>query len=215
VSLPPYPFQRKRHWLDLPHDQSLVEASARSVAPASLSRQTETLETNESASTISGSIDRKNELEAALRALFGSLLHSDASRVDPQAPLLELGADSAVLVQAIRSIERSYGITLTVRHLFEELTTISAIAVYLDRQLPVPTVEQSNAYSEWVNTPQASADMQAVGPDIFPYAADEHHLELSESPTLVAEASASALERLISQQFEVFSRLTEQQLAAL
>src|SRR5439155_3772611 len=94
--------------------------------------------------------DRYERIESTLRAMVAELLHTAPERVDPHAALLELGADSLVLVQAVRKIEQTFGLTITIRQLFEEVTTISAAASYLDIQLPstwgsIPLVNETPA----------------------------------------------------------------------
>ncbi|MGD7412380.1 acyltransferase domain-containing protein, partial [Ralstonia pseudosolanacearum] len=132
LRLAPYPFQRERHWLDAPaapqqDAQASVEPS-RAVTSMPVAAAM--------SSSVSNSASRAQAIQGALRGMVAKMLHADVARVDPDLPLLELGADSLMMVQAIGSIEQTYGVTVTVRQLFEELTTIAAIADYVDRQMP-------------------------------------------------------------------------------
>jgi amino acid adenylation domain-containing protein/non-ribosomal peptide synthase protein (TIGR01720 family) len=80
-------------------------------------------------------------VEDRLRALVADLLGVSPDRVDPTAPFLEMGADSLVLIGAVRRIETEFGITLAVRAFFEELSTIAALAAHIGAATPTPTVE--------------------------------------------------------------------------
>src|SRR6185312_9531067 len=61
---------------------------------------------------------------------------------------LEMGADSLVLVDTVRSIEKTFGLKLSLRLLFEELTTLDAVAAYIEQNMPpeiaLTTSEEAN-----------------------------------------------------------------------
>jgi acyl transferase domain-containing protein len=219
VSLPTYPFQRERYWLEarcspLPQDDTEAQPGL---------EESETVEMNEMLFLKPRASHRQAELETNLRSMVGALLHLEAGRIDPHAPLLELGADSLVLVQAIRAIERSFGVTLTIRQLFEELTTITALAAYLDVHMPLEaeerqTEEQPILNGAAIQAPPADA-APAMGNASFPAtlpqdvtpAAQPRRVTLAAGP----EGTVLLLERLMNRQLDVFARMTEQQLAAL
>ncbi|HKY39949.1 MAG TPA: aminotransferase class III-fold pyridoxal phosphate-dependent enzyme [Polyangiaceae bacterium] len=66
---------------------------------------------------------------------LSSLLRLSPSDVQHDMPLLEMGADSLVIVEMIRRVEQQFGVVLTVRQLFEEFVTVSALSDYLVAQL--------------------------------------------------------------------------------
>jgi len=74
-------------------------------------------------------------LVAILRGIFADALHIETSEVDPNVPLLELGADSLALGGVTRVLRQRFDIRLATRQLFAELSTISAVAVLLDQHL--------------------------------------------------------------------------------
>ncbi|WP_197336730.1 non-ribosomal peptide synthetase/type I polyketide synthase, partial [Ralstonia solanacearum] len=217
LRLATYPFQRERHWLDAPA-APLRDAQA-SFGPSRAVPAVTPMPAAAMPLSVSNSASRAKEIQGALRGMVARMLHADAARVDPDLPLLELGADSLMMVQAIGSIEQTYGVTVTVRQLFEELTTIAAIADYVDRQMP------PEARLEAVAEASAAVQAAAVVPPSMP------------APTLISTASApaaaiavdvrpeavpplapipqSSLERLLSQQLEALSQLTARQLALL
>ncbi|WP_342379999.1 amino acid adenylation domain-containing protein [Myxococcus stipitatus] len=124
VRLPTHPFERQRYWLDAA--PSPPSSQAPMTAPSTMSRQERFL--------------------GELRALLSRLLLLPAERMDAHASFLELGADSVVLMDAARAVEKRFGLKLTMRQLFEELTTLDAMARYLDLTVPADaTPEQAVA----------------------------------------------------------------------
>ena len=81
-------------------------------------------------------ITRREALVAKLRTMTGPLLHVPPAQIDVDARFLEMGADSLVLIEAVRTIEETFGITLTIQQLFEDVTSLADLAAYLDRMLP-------------------------------------------------------------------------------
>jgi glutamate-1-semialdehyde-2,1-aminomutase len=73
---------------------------------------------------------------ATLRSSLAKLLETDSSQIDTQAPFLEMGADSIVLVDAVRTIETIYGLKIPMRQLFDEVSTIETLATYIEQNLP-------------------------------------------------------------------------------
>src|SRR5262249_46990533 len=67
----------------------------------------------------------------SLRTLVGELLQMTPASIDVATPLLEMGADSLVIAQAVRRIEKQFGLTFTTQQLFEELNTLAALAAYI------------------------------------------------------------------------------------
>ncbi len=136
VPLPNYPFERKRCW---PAFASLrvgkAEASGRTnhITPHAISKK-------EYAHT--KPVTRQQAILSNLRALMARLLHMDSDEVDVEAHFLEMGADSLILTGAVSAIRETWGATLAIRQLFEDVTNITNLATYLDQVLtPDVTLE--------------------------------------------------------------------------
>jgi amino acid adenylation domain-containing protein len=115
VSLPTYPFQRKRFWFK---------------------EGPPTMSTEQSAATTPAGRARREEILEDLRARVASLIQAEVSEVNVELPFLEMGADSLVMVEAVREIENRYGLRLAIRRFFEDLSTISAVADFVHGNLP-------------------------------------------------------------------------------
>lgn len=68
-----------------------------------------------------------------LRSFAADLLQLQPSEVRADRLLLELGADSVALAELMRLAESEYGVKISFRQIFEELTTIEAVASYIHR----------------------------------------------------------------------------------
>ncbi|NOK74173.1 MAG: hybrid non-ribosomal peptide synthetase/type I polyketide synthase, partial [Chloroflexi bacterium AL-N5] len=121
VMLPNYPFERQRYWI-----QSTPQIDDRKeIASMSMSQE----ETNHN-NTL------RQDIELQVRDIISTLLQSSPDYIDLYTPFLEMGADSIVLVQAIRAIEQTFSVEITIRQIFEELTTIDDIVGYVEQQTP-------------------------------------------------------------------------------
>ncbi len=139
LSLPTYPFQRKRYWL---HERELLMSNQ---TQGTLARPGTGSRTELDAGSLNGAAnrpERRAQLQKELVGLMASTLQLSPSEIGGEVPFLEMGADSIVLANAVHQIEQKYGVKLTMRQFFGELTTIAALAEYLDVQLPPATFER-------------------------------------------------------------------------
>jgi acyl transferase domain-containing protein/acyl-CoA synthetase (AMP-forming)/AMP-acid ligase II len=177
LSLPTYPFQRKRYWIET---QDIMN--------------THTITTNGSKPTIAAPAKSKQKetILQTLRSLVAKLLKADPSNVNVQAPFLEMGADSIVLVDAVRSIENTYGIKIAIRQLFEELTTLDALASYVEENISTESVVEDSPRLE-LRSPSASPIL------LTPQNSQERTIV----PTTVVEGIIQQQLHLMSQQLQV------------
>ncbi|WP_186112797.1 type I polyketide synthase, partial [Burkholderia gladioli] len=215
VSLPAYPFDRRRHWLEpaaaVPHSAISVDPAS---APESLTMSASlhspfsgaAAHRVEAASQASTAVvaprpgARRERIEAELRELVAGLLRTDPARIDTRAALLELGADSLVLVQAVRQLETRFGVAVTIRQLFEELTSIAELAAHLERHVApdwggAQVVQDAAGQAAAAVAVAASAAGTALAPS--PGAT------IVSAAAAASPANASALERLIEQQLDL------------
>src|SRR6266511_2699789 len=79
---------------------------------------------------------RRQQILARLRTIAAALLDIDAADVDVDRNFLELGADSLTLLEASRAIQDTFGVTLSMRLLLEEISNFSNLAAYIEQALP-------------------------------------------------------------------------------
>ncbi len=212
VSLPGYPFQRQSHWLPA------LSRGASTHQPRSISNIAQTIVTVSQEENMNppNAEDRTPRLLSELIDITAEVLETDASSIESDVPLLEMGADSLVIAQVVRKIEAKYGLNLSIRQFFEELNTLAALAAYVDAQLP----------AEAVSTPPASPAEAAQPAGGMACWVDEsiQQSNATASPATAQTAPTTALpdnalERILSQQMSVVSStlsdVVAQQLAFL
>lgn len=143
MALPSYPFERKRYWVETSAPHAADVTLAQDASAASINVDTENSPSVKQEPRISlperppHAADhwRKEDILSILVAQMTQLLHIEASEVDVHASFLEMGADSLALIKSIQTIEDIFGVKLSVRQYFEELTTPDALATYLKQTL--------------------------------------------------------------------------------
>lgn len=76
-------------------------------------------------------VRRVNSIKSRLLDSMAELLQVPVEQLDASASFLSQGADSIVLLEAVRRIESEYGVTLEMQRFFEELDSVDALSHYL------------------------------------------------------------------------------------
>ena len=142
VALPTYPFQRKRYWagsapVDSIDQTQPIEPAQPTASPALPSRRTSILE--------------------SLRSMVAGLLHAPLADIDPRTPFLDMGADSIVLVDAIRRISQVFGVKIPIRSLFENLTNIELLAAHLEEHAPPAWAAMASPVAALISSADAAS----------------------------------------------------------
>jgi glutamate-1-semialdehyde aminotransferase/acyl carrier protein len=161
LSLPTYPFQRQRYWFEN------TNAAMKQINELNEQPSGENIAVGENSPepqiTEHPSMTQKDRILAILQSTIAQLLRSQPSEVEPHAAFLEMGADSIVLMDAVQAIEQTFGIKIAIRQLFEQLTTIDALATYIDQHLP-PTWAATNLLQP--QHVQVSGELEVTPDDI-------------------------------------------------
>ena len=147
---------------------------------------------------------RSGEVLEWLRGKIGELIQADPATINIELPFLEMGADSIVLIEAIRHIEAEYGVKLAMRRFFEDLATVQALAEYVADNLPVaaaPTGAEVVGASEAVAEPSTAAVAVAVAPSAQALAP----LAAAAPVEWVAAEGGSTVERVLREQNQLLS----------
>ena len=157
---------------------------------------------------------RSGEVLEWLRGKIGELIQADPATINIELPFLEMGADSIVLIEAIRHIEAEYGVKLAMRRFFEDLATVQALAEYVADNLPVaaaPTGAEVVGASEAVAEPSTAAVAVAVAPSAQALAP----LAAAAPVEWVAAEGGSTVERVLREQNQLLSHVMSQQMELL
>src|SRR5208283_3883742 len=143
VSLPTYPFERKRCWIEAPvSDRS---ALAQPAAPAAIAEQfiaevpsgKENTNVNANPQPPATSVaPRLTKIANVLCEIFEDLSGVDVSKADGSTSFLEMGFDSLFLTQVTQSLSAKFGVKVTFRQLLGDLSSMDALSEFLDKRLP-------------------------------------------------------------------------------
>ncbi|MEL6601701.1 MAG: amino acid adenylation domain-containing protein, partial [Cyanobacteria bacterium J06614_10] len=116
--------------------------------------------------SLSSSSSRKSQILQILQKYVSQSLGHPAP-VDPEASLIELGADSINLIETVQTLEQIFDIQVSMHQLFEELTTLNSIAEHLDQTLAddwlLPEIFQSYPAVTEVTTDKLTTGKAATG----------------------------------------------------
>jgi len=137
TALPTYPFERKRFWPESATQDDIAPETSRIPLPADAVPSPPVAVP--AGQTVAEEGSRRDRLVAAVRSLLGKLSGYDLAEVEPSTDLMELGFDSLLLTQASQVLHREFRISISFRQLMEDLSSIQAVASYLDEKMPPDT----------------------------------------------------------------------------
>ncbi len=209
VPVPTCAFQRKSHWFAT--TGSTMDTNHVAPAPAS---------------TPDTRAVQHDAVLTRLLTIIAKMMRVDPGDIDIDASFLEMGADSLVLVEAMRLIDDNFGVKLQMRQFFEDVTSIAALADHLvDRSTFGLTPHPAATHTEAPHTevPSAvTAPIAAPAPAPTAWPEPETSAAPRPAPVMAAPAGApmvaapmpvagTALEQLLLTQ----TRIMSQQLALL
>lgn len=198
VSLPTYPFERRKHWIEPP----LLTAPIASSQAVSVITTTTDLhverESNMSVDAQPVVAERKIRLQPIVAGLFEELSGIATGVEAYDTSFLELGFDSLFLTQVTQALQRRFKIKVTFRQIVEEFSSIRALSEHLDSKLPADAFPAEAPQAAPASTSVAAPAVLPVGP-----------------ASGFAAPAGSALEELMRAQMQAMTQLFQQQLAAV
>ena len=196
VSLPTYPFERKRYFIEPKPAGSPSRPNSDSITEQVSSQAATNQSMAEPSTAPSSPASRKERIEQQLLELFQEQSGINAAEIDRSASFMELGFDSLFLTQAAQELQHKFGVKITFRQLLDQESSVGALAAYLDGKLPpeaVPAVPMEKAAAAMLPAP-ATAEL---------------------APPQPASIGSSAAESMMKEQLRVMSELMARQLEAL
>ena len=216
VSLPTYPFERKRYWLET--NEAAEGTRTRANAPQQVSQpaavESPVTEGPDPVNTIPqlpivpvDNSSRAGRISKVLAEIFEDLSGMDLSQVDGSATFLEMGFDSLFLTQVTQALHSKFGLKITFRQLLGEQSTMSSLAESIDSNLPADILSEPVAATvASVAMPATqiatSSDEMVPGPVSFTGNRD-------------ALKSDSPIERLMREQLQAMTQLFAKQIEAI
>lgn len=218
VSLPTYPFERKRYWLESTSgavDDSFASVPANTVAPK-IFEQSRTDQGTETVNVVSSiplapeamtsAENRKIKIQTALVEMFSDLSGVDLSATDSATTFLEVGFDSLFLTQAAQALQERFGVKITFRQLLNDVASLDALTDYVAGQLPADMFAEAVRVEPQPEPARPAALAVAAAPSV------------AQAPIVaapVAMASESSVERLMREQLQAMNLLFAKQLDTL
>ncbi|WP_206244414.1 non-ribosomal peptide synthetase/type I polyketide synthase [Novosphingobium terrae] len=192
VALPSYPFRRQLHWIEAP--DAVAAPTARTGMPLLRPIESEQEMTSIAPAANTGRLAR---LTTALTALFEDLSGEALGEADHDTPFLELGFDSLFLGQVAARVQREFGVSLVFRQLLSDITTLSALALYLDENCPPDPQEAAPVAPAMVGSPDVAAPAAITMPVMaMPSAVSDG----AHGMAATFQAQLSAMQSVIAQQ---------------
>jgi len=223
VSLPTYPFERKRYWIDAP--MSIHSAAEQIAATAALTQHMagvpaveENTNVNVALPTPTASVEpRSTKIAKILCEIFEDLSGVDVSKVDGSTSFLELGFDSLFLTQVTQALSAKFAVKVTFRQLLGDLSSMSALSEFLDKQLPADVLAEPVPVPIAVPAPVATLPAQMPVPKIqaMPAPAIQSTPVSAGNGDSVMPGCESPLERLMREQLQAMNQIFAQQLEVL
>jgi amino acid adenylation domain-containing protein len=222
ISLPTYPFERKRYWLDAPvleeSAAALPVASAGALrfseAPIEAPASEENTQVNVNSQALAASslpLSRSTRIAKVLSDIFEELSGVDLSQADGSTSFLEMGFDSLFLTQVTQSLHGKFGLKITFRQLLGDLSTMNALSEYLDTKLPADVLAEVAPTT--VNAPAVSVMTMPAVSSMPAIASSMGNAPISGNGD--GPMSESPVERLMREQLTAMNQLFAKQLEAL
>lgn len=205
ISLPSYPFQRKRYWFKQPAtDESTTLMAPAPAIPNPPERigptsMKETAPMNAVVAEPSSSIGaptRTAKISKMLTEIFEELSGTSLAQMDSSTTFLEMGFDSLFLTLVTQALQNKFGLKITFRQLLGDQSSLGALEEYIESKLPPDAFAEPSPAVEAV---PALAELPSL-------------VEGGKGDTPMAETS---VERVMRDQLEAMNQLFAKQLEAL
>jgi amino acid adenylation domain-containing protein len=215
MSLPTYPLERKRYWLEAPAEGAVPPpvAAANELTETVIELPVEEMEpvNATSQSPVDASApSRANKIRAILVEIFEDLSGMNLTEADGSTTFLELGFDSLFLTQVTQALQSKFGLKITFRQLLGDLGAMNALAEYVDNKLPGDVFSEPAPAP--VPTQTAPAPTAAIASTRPATAARTAASVGGNGDTAMAE---SPVDRLIREQLDAMNQLFAKQLEAI
>ncbi len=139
---------------------------------------------------------QRDSILSTLRILLPEILPISPGVEVTQVPFLDLGANSLTLMEVQRAIEKHFSVTVAINQFFEDLTTLEAVASYLDQHL----FQQETEFLEKTRFLSASAPQETEFLQETRFLSASEGTELEQIFAHQLQAASNAISQVVSQQ---------------
>jgi acyl transferase domain-containing protein len=148
--LPPYPFDHSQYWIPLNDNTAPAGSVQESVMPFSESAAVAAAPVSsvvssaavQAAAAESAAAQYNTQLQAQLQQIISQISGLAIADILPDAHWFELGLDSLMVVQLQQRVQQKYQLEVPVEQLFQQHSSISALAGFLLSDYPQPLLAQ-------------------------------------------------------------------------
>ena len=146
VSLPTYPFERRRHWIEAP-PRGASASGEPNVTPAFLPAQAGKEMVGQALPAQAH--DTGVEMDGIREGVAEILRDVSGETIDPAATttFLELGFDSLLLSQVAQQLQRKFSVKVAFRQLLCDLSTIPALECFVRAEAPASAKRPATAFA--------------------------------------------------------------------
>lgn len=137
---------------------------------------------------------RHDKILLTLKEILSKAIGISPSEIDIHTHFLEMGVDSIVLLQISRAIQDRFGLKIPFALLLETLSTINALAIHLDRELPT----EEPSYQE---------SMPNVTPQVW--TESPFSIQAPKTPKKENSIAGTGIEQIMAQQLMLMSKQLE------
>jgi len=215
ISLPTYPFERKRFWLEVPAAQTQLLSSVGSTSVTETVRTNMSFEETQSVAHHSqgptpdqqSADDRAAVISSMVSEIFADLSGVRIQPSDASSSFLEMGFDSLFLTQVSQALQSKFGLKVTFRQLLSDLSSITSLTEFIDTQLPAEAFAPKPPERREVGPAPAANSSSVPEPQFNAQSPAPANGNLSTSETPV--------ERLMREQVQTMNQLFAKQLDVL
>ena len=189
LSLPTYPFERSRHWIDPP---GRIPTALDTPAPT---------QNQDGPMNDTPPADRTQDLRRLIAAILENLSGETPESLDAETTFLEMGYDSLFLTQVAQKLQGQTGVKITFRQLLGDYSNIPALAAFLDGSMPRVAAPKAAV----APAPAAPAARTAAPATAAPAAA------FAASPATARSGDATGVEGIFRDQLQAMSQLINRQ----
>jgi amino acid adenylation domain-containing protein len=214
VSLPTYPFERKRFWLEVPAQPATTNAVAHEQMPKIQNSLEETPQVNTNPQPPepkqpSPALDRSIVISRMISEIFEDLSGTPITLTDAATSFLEMGFDSLFLTQVTQALQSKFGVKIVFRQLLSDQSTLESLTEFISAKSSFQFAPEAQPSApEPVPVPQPSPNATPATP--APRAAEPLAIPADSNGN-----SHSAIERIMRDQLQAMNQLFAKQLESL
>lgn len=221
ISLPTYPFERKKFWLETPTPQTSVPSKTNpdythGSTPAIAFEETQQVipNTNDQQTSIQkSSAGRTSVISRIVSEIFADLSGIQIESSDTSASFLEMGFDSLFLTQVTQALQNKFGVKVTFRQLLGDQSSLKLLTEFIDSKLPAGALAPRQESSPSESAPKSA--FNANGTTDRTTSTPAVAMAQPTNPSGATNGLDSSVERLMHQQLQAMNQLFATQLDVL